>query len=164
MFFEGAFGQYMKPSYRGTKPRAVDARWPKEVALFPSVHAPHLALLRRRWRHPHRARAAPPWSLLVLVRASAGTHGDTIFGENDTSARLASELLAQVAPSPCHYLSSPARINIFDCGGYHVSHWPVTGKSDIKRLRARCQFRASWRAYNPPGHGPPSAHRRRGPG
>ena len=45
-----------------------------------------------------------------------------------------------------------------------VSHWPVTGKTDIKRLRARCQFRASWRAYNPPGHGPPSAHRRRGPG
>ena len=71
----------------------------EEVALFPSMPAPPLALLRCRWRHPHRARAAPPWNLPVLVRASGGTHGDTIFGENDTSARLASELLAQVAPS-----------------------------------------------------------------
>jgi len=70
----------------------------EEVALFPSMPAPPLALLRCRWRHPHRARAAPPWNLPVLVRASGGTHGDTIFGENDTSARLASELLAQVAP------------------------------------------------------------------
>ena len=106
----------------------------------------------------------PPWNLPVLVRASGGTHGDTIFGENDTSARLASELLAQVVPPLFHYLCSPARINICDCQGYQLSHWPVTGKTDIKRLRARCQFRASWRAYNPPGHGPPSAHRRRSPG
>ena len=136
----------------------------EEVALFPSMPAPPLALLRCRWRHPHRARAAPPWNLPVLVRASGGTHGDTIFGENDTSARLASELLAQVVPPLFHYLCSPARINICDCQGYQLSHWPVTGKTDIKRLRARCQFRASWRAYNPPGHGPPSAHRRRSPG
>ncbi len=93
-----------------------------------------------------------------------GMHGDTIFGENDTSARLASEVLAQVVPPLYNYPCSPARINIFDCGGYQLSHWPVTGKTHIKRLRARCQFRASWRAYNPPGHGPPSAHRRRGPG
>ena len=136
----------------------------EEVALFPSMPAPPLALLRCRWRHPHRARAAPPWNLPVLVRASGGTHGDTIFGENDTSARLASEVLAHVAPSPYHYLCSPARIDIFEYSIPKVSHWPVTGKTLIKRLRARCQFRASWRAYNPPGHGPPSAHRRRGPG
>ena len=97
-----------------------------DVALFPSAHALHLALLRRRWRHPHRARAGPPWSLLVLVRASAGTHGDTIFGENDTSARLASELLAQVVPPLFHYLCSPARIDIFEYPVEQVSHWPVT--------------------------------------
>ena len=30
----------------------------EEVALFPSMPAPPLALLRCRWRHPHRARAA----------------------------------------------------------------------------------------------------------
>lgn len=35
MFFEGAIGQYMKPSYRGTKPRAVDARWPKRSPFSP---------------------------------------------------------------------------------------------------------------------------------
>ena len=64
----------------------------------------------------------------MLVRASGGTHGDTIFGENDTSARLASELLAQVAPPLFHYLCSPARINIFEDPVEQVSHWPVTGK------------------------------------
>ena len=89
----------------------------EEVALFPSMPAPPLALLRCRWRHPHRARAAPPWNLPVLVRASGGTHGDTIFGENDTSARLASELLAQVAPPLYHYPCSPARIDIFEMAG-----------------------------------------------
>ena len=103
----------------------------EEVALFPSAHAPHLALLRRRWRHPHRARAVPPWSLLVLVRASAGTHGDTIFGENDTSARLASELLTQAAPSLYHYPCSPARIDILEYPVEKVSHWPVTGPALI---------------------------------
>ena len=89
----------------------------EEVALFPSMPAPPLALLRCRWRHPHRARAAPPWNLPVLVRASGGTHGDTIFGENDTSARLASEVLAQVVPPLYHYPCSPARIDIFEMAG-----------------------------------------------
>ena len=59
--------------------------------------------------------------------------------------------ITSAAPLALTYLKWPVE---------QVSHWPVTGKSDIKRLRARCQFRASWRAYNPPGHGPPSAHRR----
>ena len=108
----------------------------EEVALFPSMPAPPLALLRCRWRHPHRARAAPPWNLPVLVRASGGTHGDTIFGENDTSARLASELLAQVAPPLFHYLCSPARINICDCQGYSATYCTVPKPAGRPRLPA----------------------------
>ena len=39
MFFEGPSGQHMTASYRGTRPRAVDAKGPKKSPFFP-LHTP----------------------------------------------------------------------------------------------------------------------------
>ena len=109
----------MSASYRGTRARAVDAKGPKKSPfspqcpprLWPSCAAD--GAIRTALALPLRG-TSPCSSEPPEARSR---HGDTIFGENDTSARLASELLAQVVPPLFHYLCSPARIDIFEMAG-----------------------------------------------
>ena len=164
MFFEGGSGQPIMPSYRGTRPRAVDAKGPKKSPFSP-LHTPPV------W--PFCAADGTIRTALALPLREASS-----FSSEPPQARTATRSLARTThlpdlPARCWHMlphphtitsAAPLALTYLKWPVEQVSHWPVTGKTLIKRLRARCQFRASWRAYNPPGHGPPSAHRRRGPG
>ena len=154
MIKRGQTSKYMRPSYRGTRPRAVDAKWPRKSPFSP-LHTPRI------W--PSCAADGAIRTALALP-----LRGASPCSSEPPQARTATRSLARTThlpdlpaicwlrlPHPYSITSAaPLALTYLKWPVEQLSHWPVTGKSDIKRLRARCQFRASWRAYSPPGHAP----------